>query len=241
MGEVPLVGPVLDIGCGDGHFASLAYPASLPLDVGIDADAASLAEAARRRGVYRHLLHASAERLPFADGAFRTVVSNCVIEHIPDLDAALSEIARVLRTPAAGESAAWFATTVPSENFADFLLGSTLLRAVGLRGLSGAYGRFFNRISRHYHVYPLSEWKERLARAGLVLERHTDYFSAAAHRRFDASHYLGAPTLAIKLVFGRWVLFPAQGRVFERWLRPAFEEPLPAAGAYRFLLCRKAT
>ena len=37
-----------------------------------------------------------------------------------------------------------------------------------------------------------------------------------------------------------WVLVPVQGRVFERWLRPAVDEPLPAAGAYRFLLCRKA-
>jgi hypothetical protein len=36
------------------------------------------------------------------------------------------------------------------------------------------------------------------------------------------------------------VLFPAQGRIYESWLRPAFEESLPDAGAYRFLLCRKA-
>lgn len=47
MGRVPLIPPVLDIGCGDGHFASIAYE-RLPLDVGIDVFARDLYEAARR-------------------------------------------------------------------------------------------------------------------------------------------------------------------------------------------------
>ena len=33
MSEVPLEAPVLDIGCGDGHFASIAYRESLPIDI----------------------------------------------------------------------------------------------------------------------------------------------------------------------------------------------------------------
>ena len=108
MGSLPLVHPVLDIGCGDGHFASVAYDE--PIDVGIDVLDRTLTEAATRRpAVYRELVKASATALPFRDGTFGTVVSDDRhLEHIPDIDRALSEIARVLRTGGT------FATTLPS-------------------------------------------------------------------------------------------------------------------------------
>src|SRR5439155_8660230 len=150
MGRVPLVHPVLDIGTGDGHFASVVYRE--PIDVGVDVLWRDLREAAARADVYRGVARASAMQLPFRDGCFNTVVSNCVIEHIPDLNATLGEISRVL---APGGS---FATTLPSEHFPDFLLGSTIFRKLGLRGLSQSYGDFFNRISHHYHVYPPETW-----------------------------------------------------------------------------------
>lgn len=232
MGRVPLIPPVLDIGCGDGHFASIAYE-QLPLDVGIDVFARDLREAANRPGAYRSVMFASATTLPFADGSFNTVVSNCVIEHIPDNDAVLREIARVLRP------AGVFATTLPSEHYPEYLLGATVFRRLGLAGLARAYGRFFNRISNHYHVYGPDEWRRRLTAAGLVVEEQTCYFSAAAHRRFDLCHYLGVPNLISKRLFGRWMPFGWQRKLFARWLRPYYEEPLPAAGAYQFVQARK--
>ncbi len=131
-----------------------------------------------------------------------------------------------------------FATTLPSEHYPDFLLETTALRRLGLAGAGRAYGRFFNRISNHFHVHPPEEWRRRLAAVGLIVG-HAYYFSPAAHRRFDLSHYLGVPNLVTKRVLGRWMLFDAQRRVFERWLRPYYEEALPAVGAYQFVLCRK--
>lgn len=232
MGRVPLIPPVLDIGCGDGHFASIAYE-QLPLDVGIDVFARDLREAAGRPGVYRKVMFASATALPFADASFSTVVSNCVIEHIPDNQAVLREIARVLRPGGV------LAMTLPSEHYPEYLLGATVFRWLGLVGPARAYGRFFNRISNHYHVHPPTEWRRRLTEAGFLVEELTYYFSAAAHCRFDLSHYLGVPNLITKRLFGRWMLFDWQRRLFERWLRPYYEEPLPAAGAYLYVLCRK--
>ena len=232
MGRVPLRPPVLDIGCGDGHFASIAYE-QLPLDVGIDVFRRDLHEAARRAGVYRKVMFASATALPFADASFNTVVSNCVIEHIPDNAAVLREIYRVLRPGGV------FVTTLPSEHFPGFLFGATVFRKLGLRGLSQAYGRFFNRISNHYHICAPEEWRRRLAAVGFVVVEQTYYFSAAAHRRFDLSHYLGVPNLISKRLGGRWMLFDWQRKLFERWLRPYYEEPLPEAGAYQFVLCKK--
>jgi SAM-dependent methyltransferase len=233
MARVPLTPPVLDIGCGDGHFASIAYADHLPLDVGIDVMARDLPEAASRPGVYRKVMFASATALPCADASFNTIVSNCVIEHIPDNAAVLREISRVLRPGGT------FAATLPSEKFPEFLFGSALFRKLGLRRLSQAYGAFFNRISHHHHIYSPAVWRARLAAVGLDVEEQPYYFSAAAHRRFDLSHYLGVPHLISKRLFGRWVLLDSQRRWFERWLRPFYEEPLPQAGAYQFVRCRK--
>jgi SAM-dependent methyltransferase len=232
MGQVPLTPPVLDIGCGDGHFASIAYH-GVPIDVGIDVMARDLPEAASRPDAYRKVMFASATALPFARASFNTVVSNCVIEHIPDNDAVLCEISRVLKVGGI------FAATVPSEYFPEYLWGSTALRNLGLRRLSLAYGDFFNRISRHYHVYPPAFWQAKLHAAGFSVEEQSYYFSAAAHRRFDLSHYLGVPSLLSKRLVGRWVLLDGQANLFERWLRPFYEEPLPERGAYQFFKCRK--
>jgi SAM-dependent methyltransferase len=233
MGKVHLQPPVLDIGCGDGHFASIAYD-ELPIDCGVDVMKRDLPEAARRPGVYALVAYASATALPFVDGSFNTVVSNCVIEHIPDNEAVLKEISRVLKIGGT------FAATLPSEHFTGYLLGSTLFRRFGLSRLSLAYGDFFNRISHHYHVYAPGVWREKLAAVGLAVEDQTYYFSAAAHRRFDLAHYLGVPNLISKRLLGRWMPFGAQAKVFDRWLRPFYDEPFPSKGAYQFVRCRKA-
>jgi SAM-dependent methyltransferase len=231
MGSVPLVAPILDIGCGDGHFASIAY--DTPIDVGIDLNEHELAEAAARPGVYRRTLRADATALPFEDGAFNTVVSNCVLEHIPDIDTALREIARVL---APGGT---FATTLPSEHYPHYLLGSTLLRGLRLLGLAAAYGAFFNRISHHHHVYSPNEWRRRFDAVGLSVQEQRYYFSPAAHRAFDPSHYLGAPNLLARKLTGRWVLHPRQAAPYRWWLRRYYDEPLPERGAYQFVRCVK--
>lgn len=231
MSQVPLCHPILDLGTGDGHFAAVSY--GEPIDVGVDILWRDLKEAAARPGVYRGVARASATGLPFRDGAFNTVVSNCVIEHIPDLDATLSEIARVLAP------GGMFATTLPSQHFADYLLGSTLLRRIGLRGLSRLYGEFFNRISHHCHVYPPEVWAQKLKSHGLHIVQHRYYFSPAAHRAFDLSHYLSVPNLISRGLTGKWVLHPAQMWPFGWWLRRYYEEPLPAVGAYQFVRCEK--
>lgn len=92
-------GRVLEIGFGTG--ANLAwYPASVRRIEIVEPDAAIGARAARHiaasgREVITHRL--SAERLPFADRSFDTVVSTFTLCSIPDVSAALAEVARVLR------------------------------------------------------------------------------------------------------------------------------------------------
>jgi SAM-dependent methyltransferase len=87
--SAPLLGPgrVLDLGCGTGHsFDELAPRAT----VGVDLSERAL------RGQQRETHVADMRRLPFADGAFGAVISSHSIEHVPDPETVLAEIARVL-------------------------------------------------------------------------------------------------------------------------------------------------
>ncbi len=67
------------------------------------------------------------------------------------------------------------------------------------------------------------------------------YFSARSLHALDVGHYLGAPSLVTKKIFGRWILSPSEWNLAltERWLRPLYEEPLPPVGAYLFVVAQK--
>ena len=71
--DIPLVEPVLDLGCGDGHFASAMSPH--PPFVGIDPWWGPLMEA-RERTAYSLVMQASGTEMPFPSGHFSTVISN---------------------------------------------------------------------------------------------------------------------------------------------------------------------
>lgn len=86
-------GRVLDVGCGTGRNLPL-YLADRRV-VGCDVRV-ELLLAARRRAPGRPLVLASAEALPFADGAFDTVVSGLVFCSVPDPLRGLCEVRRVL-------------------------------------------------------------------------------------------------------------------------------------------------
>ena len=94
---------VLDIGCGAGMDTLIAAQMVGPggTVTGIDVTPAMVAKA-RRSATEMGLttvtiVEGSAEQLPFPDGSFDVVISNGVIDLIPDKDAVFSEIARVLR------------------------------------------------------------------------------------------------------------------------------------------------
>ena len=228
---LPLAEPVLDVGCGDGHFASATFPH--PLTAGIDPGSAVLDEA-KERGAYRVLAQALGGSLPYANGHFATVVSNSVLEHIPEVDDVLAEIARVL------QPGGRFIFCVPGDHFTELLLFTQLFRRLRLESLAAAYERYFDRIARHHHCDGPEVWQERLETAGLQLESSFAYFSARATHALDLGHYLGAPSLVAKKLFGRWILAPSHWNLAltERWLRPLYEEPLPETGAYLFFIAQ---
>ena len=228
-----LVHPVLDIGCGDGHFAAVVFSGGI--DLGMDVSTAAVAEA-RRNGPYRHLLIASGTALPCHGGMFHTVVSNCAIEHVADSEALVGEVARVL---APGGK---FIFSVMNDKFTDMLFVVRTLRRIGMRKLAGAYGRWWNRRAVHCCLESPEEWRERLARHNLTVVSHTYYLSLDATRVFELAHYYYAlPALLCRGLAGRWNWgkLPVQSRPAFGRLQPYAEEPWPADGAASFFVACK--
>lgn len=85
-----LSGTVVDIGCGDGWLRHCLAPGSRY--IGLDYPPAV---AAGYRG--RVEIYADAEALPFADASVDAVALLEVMEHLPEPERALAEVARVLR------------------------------------------------------------------------------------------------------------------------------------------------
>jgi len=227
--DLPMPGPVLDLGCGDGHFASVAFRQIL--DVGLDPWAAPLQEA-RQRSRYKLLTRGSGASLPFSDAAFATVVSNSVLEHIEDVEPVIAEVARVLKPGGR------FYFCVPGPNFRRFLSVARALDRLGLRRWAESYRRLFDRISRHRYYDTPQAWGERLARSGLQLDRWWTYFSPRALAALEWGHPLGLPCMLVKRLTGRWLLMPARWNLAltEALLRPLYAESLPAEGAYLFFV-----
>jgi len=93
---------VLDLGCGAGTDSLVAAQMVAPEGsvVGIDMTREMLDKARRAAGVMGagnvEFVESEAEQLPLADASFDVVISNGVIDLIPDKDAVFSELYRVL-------------------------------------------------------------------------------------------------------------------------------------------------
>ena len=157
MHDVPLPPLVLDIGCGDGHFASVTYEQKI--DVGIDPDHASLREA-KGRGAYHLLVQASGDQLPFAEASFASSISNSVLEHVSNLAGVLAEIGRVLKPGGP------FAITVPNPGYRSELSLPRLLSRVRLDRLSRGYRNWFMRMSRTWNLFDEAGWELLFEGAG---------------------------------------------------------------------------
>ncbi len=85
----PEFGPdrVLDLGCGVGHSYHLLEPRQT---IGVDIDPGAL------EGQGRETIAADMRHLPFADEEFSSVLSVHSLEHVPDPETVLAEVAKVL-------------------------------------------------------------------------------------------------------------------------------------------------
>jgi SAM-dependent methyltransferase len=216
--------PILDVGCGDGHFTSLTFDRQI--DVGLDPWHDPIHEASQR-GCYHLLVQADGARSPFPDEYFASAFSNSVLEHIPQIGAVLSAIARVLKPGAP------FYFCVPNERYLSELSIT--------RWLGKGYTEWFRRISRVEHADGLQAWQTRLEKADFQLERWWHYFSPSAMRVLEWGHYFGLPSLVVKKITGKWILSPAKWNLWltEKLIQQyAANEPVDD-GTFTFYIARK--
>jgi SAM-dependent methyltransferase len=86
---------VLDVASGAGFGMQMLREAG-GYPIGLDYDRASLADVRRLERSFR-LIHGDATRLPLADRSIDLVVSFETLEHVPDAEAMVKELRRVLR------------------------------------------------------------------------------------------------------------------------------------------------
>lgn len=231
--NIELPKPVLDIGCGDGQFASIAFDS--PIDVGLDPWWEPLQEA-KTRGFYKMLTQANGEKMPFPDNYFGSAVSNSVLEHIQQLDKVIIEIGRVLKPGAP------FVFAVPNHNFTDSLMIGKFLNKLHLNSLGDSYRTWFNKIARHQHLDSPAVWKKRLEKADIHIEEYWHYYDPDSLAVTEWGHFFGLPSLVTKKLFGRWILIPSHSNLFltERLTRPHYEkEPGCENGTCTFYVTRR--
>jgi SAM-dependent methyltransferase len=196
-------GRILDLGCGDGLFGEHLFSGADV--VGLDADAAAL-EQARRRRVYRELVRHDIHTVPFGAGTFDAVFANCVLEHVDDPGRVLAEAARVLRPGGR------FVFTVPSQQFARWLLLTRLLDRAGLAGPAAAYGHVANRVLGHRHLLAEDAWRSLALEAGFSQVEFRPYAGGRVPQAFDLTAPAAVPAIIAHRLTGKWWVVP-KGRV----------------------------
>lgn len=196
--------PILDIGCGEGLFAKILFADKI--DTGIDPNSREL-ERARELDTYAELIECHGNAIPKPDGCYRTVISNSVIEHIPDFQSVLREAHRLL---APGGR---LYLTVPSDKFDQYTWTSQTLSLVGLTALQRRFRNFYNRFWAHYHFYTPEQWAKMIEACGFqVIDLHS-YGPKRACLMNDFLVLFSLPELVTKRLFNRWTLFPRLRRV----------------------------
>jgi SAM-dependent methyltransferase len=198
------VRPVLDVGCGEGLFAHMLFRE--PLETGIDPNGHEL-ERAERLGAYRELIKCPGDRIPKPDGAYQTIFSNSVLEHIPDLDPVLIEMRRLL---APGGR---MYVTVPSHRYDHYTMVNQTLSLLGLNGLAQRYRTFFNGFWRHYHYHDLAGWQSRFTQHGFQVLESCTYGPKALCLLNDLLVPACLPSMVLKRLANRWTLLPAVRRL----------------------------
>lgn len=191
LSRLNFVEPILDVGCGEGGFARLLFGDGRDV-TGLDM-ATHLLPHARESGAYREVTEADATRLPFADATFASVLSNCVLEHIPDDAAAVREIGRVLRP------GGFAALTVPSTQLREGLYIYQRLVGLGRQEEAELYARKVDERLAHHHYHSVEEWRELLAAGGMALESVQGYLPAPVVSLWDRLENLLLPPVYQRL------------------------------------------
>lgn len=181
----PLSGKTLDFGCGDGFFLAalqkyyprLFYKSEI---IGLDIVNVNKAKNYKKTVVY------NGQKIPFKTNSVDNIVSNCVLEHIPNLEQSLVELKRVLKPKGR------FITTVLTDKWHTYC---TLPNW------------FWDRVQVHHNLYSKDKWQKTFVKTGFKVRVVKGYLDQPQVRLVELGHFLGAPYLFSKLFFDKWTSF----------------------------------
>jgi len=150
-------GSLLDVGCGEGVLTQQWAARIEGRVVGIDLDDPQLhAEWANRQAPNLEYRVMKAENLPFADDEFEVASAIEVLEHVPDPEHTLAEMARV--------ASRWLLVSVPRE---------PLWRALNMA--RGAYLKDLGNTPGHLNHWSKRGFVQLLSRYGTVEEARSPF------------------------------------------------------------------
>lgn len=200
---LPLLGgrkAVLDVGCGDGAFWELCPCAAEHHIDGIDLSSKETS-IAQGKGVFRDLAIGDITQSPPKEAAYDLVLGNCSLEHIPDIQAALANMLRSLKSggkivlfvPAPG----WTRTLGPIR---------ALTRWSQRIGMS--FGLALDGFFQHHHLYNHHIWQLLLERAGFEDIQVSGLGGRVLNRQFSRNLPLAFLEFLWKAASGRYPGWP---------------------------------
>lgn len=150
--------PVLNIGCGDGEMDKKLFD-GYKKHTAIDSNNLSV-KRARKTGFYKKVILASAERMPFKDKSFNTVISNSTFEHIKNDRKAVEEVSRILK---------------PGGEFIFNTTSKKLLDALTFLIKDKSVVDKINERTNHFHHRSIDEWNNILESNDLHLDEYFYY------------------------------------------------------------------
>ncbi|MGE5655545.1 MAG: class I SAM-dependent DNA methyltransferase [Actinomycetota bacterium] len=172
--------PVLDLGCGDGLVTSMVLSR---VAIGLDPDERPLVQA-KKRGIYDRLISLPAQNSQIPDRSIGTVVSNSVLEHIPQVDAVLAAVAQMLKPNGR------LIFTTPTAAFSEWL-------ALPI----ASYANWRNQQLCHLNLWSVAGWTQKLERVGLEVETVRPYLRRELVSAWDALELLQ------QIWIGKWRAF----------------------------------
>jgi SAM-dependent methyltransferase len=217
--DVKCPSPILDVGCGDGLFAKLAFTNAEVWGIDIDGNEGRRAQASK---AYRQVVLADITRAQLPERFFSSCVANCSLEHVPNLHAAATSILSSLKPGGR------LFTFLPSRDWADFMATPSVLRALKLSPIASTLTEAINTLFKHHHLEDAEGWRRIFEEAGFIVDRVEPVGSTVSTMAFEAFLIPSLLGLVCKKITGRWTLTPA--------LRKAAALPVYAAVKTYFAL-----
>ena len=195
-----LVGPILDVGCGDGLFAKIAFDAEEVWGIDIDGSEGRWAQASR---AYSQIVLGDITKAHLPSGFFKNCIANCSLEHVPDIQAALSTINASL---VPGGRAYLF---VPNKDWASKFMSVRVLKAALGARLATLMQDFIDEFFKHEHLYDEAGWRDVVGRSPLELVDIQPVLSTSTTMAFEAFLIPSLAGWLNKKLTTRWTNFPA--------------------------------